>query len=58
MLRNEEGVRTEGWSLCPQIRRLLQFEWEVFVWHMYRGANICAYVLAQIECRLGFNVIF
>jgi hypothetical protein len=36
----------------------LQFEWEVFVWHMYRGANICAYVLAQIECRLGFNVIF
>jgi hypothetical protein len=58
MLRNKEGVCIDGWSLCNQIRRLLQLEWEVLVCHTYREANICVDALAHIVCGLDFNVMF
>jgi ribonuclease HI len=47
-----------GWSLCKQIPRLLQWEWEVKIHHSYHEANMCADVLANLGCMIGPTMMF
>lgn len=53
----KEGCAS-SWSLVSKIRRLLQSDWEVKIYHVYREANKCADVLANMGCDLaGTEVI-
>jgi hypothetical protein len=41
-----------------QIRRLLQYDWEVHIQHSYREATRCADMLGNIGCDRGGTLIF
>jgi ribonuclease HI len=57
LLRHSQSSHS-GWSLCKQIRRFLQWEWEVKIHHSYREANMCADALANLGCMIGLTMTF
>lgn len=49
-LNGEKNGSFSGWSLVHQIKLLMQSDWRVRVKHVYREANRCADVLANLGC--------
>jgi hypothetical protein len=46
-----------GWSLIKKIKALLNYSWNVRIIHVYREANRCADILANIGCVSATNTI-
>jgi hypothetical protein len=57
MLNKEVGVQHDGWGICKRIWRLLELDWEVHIRHTYCEVNVCADMLAHVECELGSTMI-
>jgi ribonuclease HI len=58
MIKEDKMVSSTCWSIVCQIRRLLQYDWEIRIQHSYRKANRCADMLANMECDRGGALIF
>jgi hypothetical protein len=58
MIKEDKMVISTCWSIVCQIRRLLQYDWEIYIQHSYREANRCADMLANMECDRGGALFF
>jgi ribonuclease HI len=58
VLRKPGYGRPLGGSLVMRIRKLLELDWEVVIDHVYREANKCADMLANIGCTLDTHMVY
>jgi hypothetical protein len=47
-----------GNSLLKQIKKLLELDWIVEIYHSYREANKCADARATLGCSLSYDSVF
>lgn len=57
ILQGHALANTSGASLIMRIKKLLTIDWNVCVSHIFREANKCADVLANLGCEVGSHLV-